>query len=102
MSQSHSANTPERRLGSLLGILLAVILLSYVGSYAVLYQRGVAEVATYGPDAFFFYLPVRSVNESHDLTWHHRFLVFYNPLNWLHRQWFNGRTPCFSVLWDLS
>ena len=86
-----------------MGILLAVTLLSYVGSYALLYQRGVAEVdALGGSEDYFFYVPIRSINESHDLTLHLRRRTFYSPLNWLHCQWFHGRSACLCVLWDLS
>ena len=102
MSQSHSAPLLPRSWWLPLGILLAVTLLSYVGSYAWLYQRGLTEADDAGlPDTFLF-VPVESVNQSHDLTLHYRRRMFYEPMNWVHYQWFGGRPACLGILFDLS
>lgn len=102
MSQSHSAPRLSRSWWLLLAILLAVTLLSYVGSYAMLYQRGVSEADIVGLTDTFLFVPVQSVNQSHDLTQHHRRQSFYAPLNWLHYRWFGGRPACHGILFDLS
>ena len=98
MSQSHSAPLLPRSWWLPLGILLAVTLLSYVGSYAMLYQRGVAEADT---DTFLF-VPVESALQSQDLTLHYRRRTFFEPLNWVHYQRLGGRPACLGILFDLS
>ncbi len=103
MSQSPPETCdPRWKLPSLLAIVSGLIVLSYVGSYAWFYQRGIAEADDTGlPDTFLF-VPVESVIQSQDLNQHDRRRKFYEPLNWVHFHWFGGRPACQSILFDLS
>lgn len=87
-----------RRLAFAAGLLAAV----YVGSYAVLYRRGVREAERYGFD-YFFYVPVADVAAARDTTRQHQVLgPVYAPLNHLHDRWLGGRAACRCVLFGLG
>ena len=83
---------------AVVGLLLAF----YIGSYAALYRRGVAEAERYGYD-FFFYVPFADVAAARDTTARHQWLgPVYSPVNELHRQWFGGRAACKCIMFGLS
>lgn len=102
MSQMHSASRSPQKLWPLLGGLLAIAVVTYLSSYIMHYRRGVADADSFGLPDTFLYVPVESVMQSHDLTFHYRRKKFYKPLNWIHYQWFGGRPACSGILFDLS
>ena len=67
-----------------MAIAVVVLLDVYVGSYAVLYNRGVSEMNAVGL-RYFFYVPVADVVEARSVTRRHVLLAaLYEPLNNLH------------------
>ncbi len=82
--------------------VVGLLLGAYVGSYAALYRRGVAEAERYGYD-FFFYVPFADVVAARDTTARHQWLgPVYSPLNELHGRWLGGRPACKCVMVGLS
>ncbi len=81
----------------LIGVLLASLLASYVGTYYRLSRRGVAESGE--P---FFYVPVNEILGPEDF-WRHRWRVlFFAPANQIDRHVFGGPEPVIDVMWELS
>ena len=60
-----------------IAIVMAIILLVYVGSYAVLSRRGMAQSRAMGIDGLYFFPP-----EDNDSwrTWNYACVTFYYPL----------------------
>jgi hypothetical protein len=80
----------------------ALALAVYVGSYAHLSRRGMAE-ARAGGYPFYFYVPRAEVGpESPGLLRHYRLLRLYEPINRLDRAWFGGGSPCYGIMWGWS
>lgn len=80
----------------LIGVLLASLLASYVGTYYRLSRRGMAESGE-----LFFYVPVDEIHGPEDM-WKHRWLkVLFYPANQIDRQFFGGPTPVIDVTWEL-
>jgi hypothetical protein len=80
----------------LIGVLLASLLASYVGTYYRLSRRGVAESGE-----LFFYVPADELHGPEDM-WKHRWLkVLFYPANQIDRQCFDGPTPVIDVTWEL-
>jgi hypothetical protein len=92
---------PEWTWGQRFRFMALVVLLLlgiYVGSYASLYRRGVAEADHYGYD-YFLYVPFSDVVAARETTEQHQFLgPLYHPLNELHCRWFGGRAACKCML----
>jgi hypothetical protein len=87
-----------RRPAGVVGLLLAL----YIGSYAALYRRGVAEADAYG-FPYFFYVPVADVAAARGTTSQHQLLgILYEPLNMAHCRWFGGRAACRCVMFGLG
>jgi len=59
------------------GIVLLVLLLAYVGSYAVLSRRGMAQSKTMGFDGLYFFPPEESESWR---RWNYGCVIFYYPL----------------------
>jgi hypothetical protein len=82
--------------------VVILFLTVYVGSYAHLSRRGMAEAARVG-SPYFFYCPVSDLVPYQDLPRQHCLAgQVFDPLNQLDRAWFGGGTPCRRVSWGLS
>jgi hypothetical protein len=78
------------------------LLTGYIGGYAYLSRRGMAEAEATG-FTYFFYCPIADLRPGDDLPAQHRLcLPLFDPLNRLDRRWFGGRDACRCVLWGLS
>src|SRR5258708_825256 len=85
-------------------VAIAVVVLRdvYVGSYAVLYYRGVSEMNAVGL-RFFFYVQIAEVVEVRRVTRRHVLLAaLYEPLNNLHGRWLGGRSACRNITFGPS
>ncbi len=81
--------------------VVVLLLVGYVGSYAVFYRRGVAEADAFG-SPFFFYAPLADVvlqKPNDQQSW---LGPFYSPVNYLHIDWFGGRSQCRGFTLCLS
>ena len=80
----------------LIGVVLASLLVSYVGTYYRLSRRGMAETGE-----LFFYVPVDEIHGPGDM-WKHRWLkVLFYPANQIDRNIFGGPAPVIDVTWEL-
>ena len=78
-------------------VVVCLLAALYVGSYAALYRRGVAEADAYGY-RYFFYVPFADIVAARGTTREHQALLWlYGPLNDLHHRRFGGRDACRSV-----
>ena len=83
-------------------VVVGVLLTLYVGGYAALYRRGVAEADAFG-STYFFYDSFLDVLAARDSTrQHHVLLLLYGPLNALHHDWLGGRSACRCMMFGLS
>jgi hypothetical protein len=97
----HSPPTGKRWLWCAL-LALAMLLGGYVGSYAYLSRRGMAEARASG-FPYFFYVPLREIGpDSPGENRHYRLLRLFDPINRIDQAWFGGGDPCRCVLWGLS
>ena len=82
--------------------VIATLFVSYLGTYAIFYRRGVAEAEQYGLD-YFVYVPMADVIAAKAMTRPHELLgPIFDPVNHLHRQWFGGRAACRCIMFGLS
>ena len=80
----------------------AVLLAAYVGSYARLSRRGMAEARTVNAP-YFFYCPLSDVRPYKDLPRQHRLtVVVFDPVNRVDRAWLGGGEPCRGVTWGFG
>jgi hypothetical protein len=80
-------------------LALAVFLLLYVGSYAVLSRRGYAEADRYNMKGFYYLTPEKTVQWRFENS---TCIYLYLPLN-VADQWLGtGRSPASEPLWGLS
>jgi hypothetical protein len=94
-------HSPPPRKRWLWCVLLALVLGGYVGSYAYLSRRGMAE-ARAGGYPYFFYVPLREIGPgSPALDRHHWLLRLYGPINRLDHKWFGGGDPCTGITFGL-
>jgi hypothetical protein len=78
-------------------LVLAASLVAYLGGYAALYHRGVAEADAIGMP-YFFYVPLADVARQRGVPDQHALLVrVYEPLNRVHQRWFGGRSACHGI-----
>jgi len=81
----------------LIGVLLASLLASYVGTYYQLSRRGMAESGE-----LFFYIPVDEIHGPEDL-WRHRWRkVLFYPANQIDQLVFGGPEPVIDVTFELT
>ena len=85
----------------MLGVVLASLLASYVGSYYRLSRRGLAEAREVDAEGF-FYVPMDDVFASQDLSEHYRRAWFFAPVNWIDRHLFGGPAPAVEPTWKLT
>jgi hypothetical protein len=77
----------------------AILLLLYVGSYAVLSRRGYAEADQYGMKGFYYFFP----ENSDEWRWKNYGCVYlFWPINAVDRWLGLGRDPASEPLWGLS
>jgi hypothetical protein len=82
--------------------VVGLLAVTYVGSYAALYRRGVAEADAYGY-RYFFYVPFADIESARGTTRQHQMLLsLYGPLNDLHHRRFGGRDACRSITFGSS
>ena len=83
-------------------LVLALVQFVYVGSYAVLYRRGVAEMNAVGLKGF-CYVPIADVIEAQAMPIQHTILtMLYAPINELHARSFGGKSACLCIMFGLS
>ncbi|MBL9082153.1 MAG: hypothetical protein JNK76_10130 [Planctomycetales bacterium] len=82
---------PAGRLRRRLSWGFALLLAVYVAAYAGFYIRGVAEADARGDDAIYFDAD-RAINARQGFTRQHELLLqIFEPLHWIHTQYFGGR-----------
>ncbi len=81
--------------------ILAIVLLSYIGSYLRIRARAMAEAEEYGL-AGLLYVPFEYAKAREDLTMHHVLSVLYAPMNLIDQQVFGGQYPLDCIIWRLS
>jgi hypothetical protein len=102
MSRRTLPTKRRRRLWRVVAASAAWLLVLYVGAYAYLSRRGMAEAAALG-SPYFFYCPVSDIAPGEELPAQHRVCIaVFDPINQLDRRWFGGGDPCRCVLWRLS
>ena len=85
----------------MLGVVLAGLVLAYLGSYYRLSRRGLREAAEHGL-AGFLYVPYQEAAEHEDLSRHHVLMTWYAPLNWLDHSLLGTPRPTICIIWRLS
>ena len=99
--KTHSPPTGKRWLWCAL-VALVLVLAAYVGSYAYLSRRGMAE-ARAGGFPYFFYVPLREIGpDSSGENRHYWLRRLFAPINRIDRAWFGGGDPCGGMTWGLS
>ena len=86
---------------SLLTLVVALLLVLYVGSYYNLSRRGMQEARAYHMHGF-LYVPADEVFATRDLSQHYFRVRLYAPLNWLDQTLFGGDGPVRDIMWGLS
>lgn len=82
--------------------MAAVLAAGYVGSYAYLSRRGMAEARAVG-SPYFFYVPMHQIGPaSPGLDWHYRLVTFYDPLYQVDHTWLGTPSPVRGMTWGLS
>ena len=74
------------------------LLFLYVGSYYRISRRGMREAEDTGLPGF-LYVPFEEAASTHDLTRHHRLVVFFAPANWVDRTFLSGPGPIQNITW---
>ena len=89
----------QKRWKRLLLVFSVVLLLSYVGTYAVLSRRGYADADQYNMKGFYYFFP-----EESD-AWRRKnygCVYLFSPINAVDRWLGSGRHPASEPLWGLS
>ena len=73
----------------------------YIGSYAYLSRRGMREAREYNSEGI-LYLSFQEVEQSHNLTRHHRLRILYMPLNIIDQLVLGADGPVLGIVFDLS
>ncbi len=84
----------------LITVVLLSIVFSYAGTYYRLSRRGMAEAVECNIVGF-FYVPLADLADE-DLSKHHRCRTFFAPANWIDRKLFGGEYPAIGILFHLS
>ncbi len=73
----------------------------YVGSYAYLSRRGMREARDYNSEGI-LYMSFQEVEQSHDLTRHHRLRILFMPLNIIDQLVLGADEPVLGITFELS
>ena len=76
----------------MLAVLIAALVMWYVGSYYRLSRRGMREAVDYGLDGF-LYVPCALAAEPENQLRDFALATWYAPLNWLDRKLFGAPRP---------
>ena len=95
----------HRSLGAAVPVLLRVlcilVLVAYIGSYAYLSRRGMREAREYNSEGI-LYMSFQDVEQSHDLTRHHRLRILFMPLNIIDQLILGADEPVLGITFELS
>lgn len=97
----------QQRLWLCVGICLAVLLVSYVTSYAALSRRGIDEWSRLGLRDGWFYVPLKELHAGDPVDWnvlnqHHALRIVFLPLHQLDVLVFGTPPPHRGGTWGLS
>lgn len=91
-SSQRNRRQSSGKLGYVLGVVCALVLISYGGTYYWLTRRERAKLDQYGIQGV-LYVPIDEAVRTKDLSLHYRRARIFAPANWVDQLLFNGQGP---------